>query len=56
MPGIDQLIGAVADAIRDDTTLVSLMHANNETGVVFPIAEMAEIAKDAADRKDEAGS
>jgi len=31
------------DAISDDTAIVSIMHANNETGTVFPIAEIAEI-------------
>jgi len=34
------------DAIRPDTALVSVMHANNETGVVYPIQEIAEIAKE----------
>ena len=34
---------AVAEAIRPDTCLVSLMWANNETGVLFPIHEIAEI-------------
>lgn len=33
------------DSLTDDTAIVSIMWANNETGVVFPIAEMAEIAK-----------
>src|SRR5438046_10713777 len=37
---------AVADAIRPDTALVSVMWANNETGVIFPIEEIAEIARD----------
>jgi cysteine desulfurase len=37
---------AVADAIRSDTALVSVMWANNETGVIFPIEEIAEIARD----------
>ncbi|MBV9492035.1 MAG: cysteine desulfurase NifS [Verrucomicrobia bacterium] len=32
-------------AIRPDTALVSLMWANNETGVLFPIAEIAEICR-----------
>jgi cysteine desulfurase len=32
-------------ALGDDTALVSIMWANNETGVVFPIAEIAEIVK-----------
>lgn len=31
-------------AIRHDTVLVSVMHANNETGVVQPIAEIARVA------------
>jgi cysteine desulfurase len=33
---------AVARALRPDTWLVSVMHANNETGVVQPIPEIAE--------------
>ena len=37
---------AVADAIRPDTALVSVMWANNETGVIFPIEEIAEIARE----------
>ena len=28
-------------ALRDDTALASIMHANNETGVIQPIAELA---------------
>ncbi|HOY65157.1 MAG TPA: aminotransferase class V-fold PLP-dependent enzyme, partial [bacterium] len=32
-------------SISDDTALVSLMWANNETGVLFPIKEAAEIAQ-----------
>lgn len=32
-------------AIRPDTILVSLMHANNETGVLFPMAEIGAITK-----------
>ena len=37
--------GEVESALRDDTTLVTLMHANNETGVVVPIAEIAAILR-----------
>ena len=33
------------EAITDETAIVSVMWANNETGVIFPIKEMAEIAK-----------
>lgn len=33
-------------AIRSDTTVVSLMHANNETGVLFPLAEVGAITKE----------
>jgi cysteine desulfurase len=32
-------------AIRSDTAIISVMWANNETGVIFPIEEMAKIAK-----------
>jgi cysteine desulfurase len=35
--------GQVADALRPDTALVSLMHANNETGVVTDIDAIAAI-------------
>ena len=35
--------GQVADAIRDTTALVSLMHANNETGVLTDIEAVAEV-------------
>ena len=35
---------AVAAALRPDTLLVSLMHTNNETGVMQPIAEVAALA------------
>lgn len=33
---------AVADALRPETFLVSLMHANNETGIVQPLARVAD--------------
>ncbi len=36
----------LAAAITSDTVLVSVMHANNETGVIQPIAELARIARD----------
>jgi cysteine desulfurase len=34
------------DSIRTDTLLVSLMHANNETGVIQPISQVARAAED----------
>jgi cysteine desulfurase len=33
---------AVLELLRPDTLLVSLMHVNNETGVIQPVAELAE--------------
>jgi len=33
-------------ALRPDTLMVSIMHANNETGVIFPIDELARITKE----------
>jgi cysteine desulfurase len=33
-------------AIDDDTAIVSIMYANNETGVIFPIEEIAGILKE----------
>jgi cysteine desulfurase len=32
-------------SLRDDTAVVSIMYANNETGTIFPIREAAEIVK-----------
>lgn len=32
-------------SLRDDTAIVSIMTANNETGILFPIKEIAEIVK-----------
>jgi cysteine desulfurase len=34
------------EAIQPDTAIVSVMYANNETGVIFPIAKIAEIVKE----------
>jgi cysteine desulfurase len=36
---------ALREALRPNTRLVSIMFANNETGVIQPIAELAAIAK-----------
>lgn len=33
-------------ALDADTLLVTIMHANNETGVIFPVEEFARIAKE----------
>jgi cysteine desulfurase len=38
---------AVRQAIRPDTILVSIMHANNEVGTVEPIAEIGKITREA---------
>lgn len=37
--GVDRLLSLV----RDDTLLVSLMHANNETGVIQPVKEIGDV-------------
>src|SRR5215467_14315487 len=37
----------VARAIRPDTILISIMHANNEIGTIQPIAEIGRIAEEA---------
>jgi cysteine desulfurase len=36
---------ALEAALRDDTVLVSIMHANNEVGTIEPIAELAAVAR-----------
>lgn len=36
---------AVKDALRDDTLLMSVMLANNEIGVIQPLAELAAVCK-----------
>ena len=37
---------SVAQAIRPDTILISIMFANNETGVIMPVAEIGKIARE----------
>jgi cysteine desulfurase len=37
---------ALLKAIDDDTAVVTIMYANNETGVIFPIAEIGEILRE----------
>jgi cysteine desulfurase len=46
-PGKDGLISAqqVKDAIREDTLLVSIMHVNNEIGVINDIAAISEVCR-----------
>jgi cysteine desulfurase len=36
----------VADAITDETVLVSIMHSNNETGTIQPIEDIGKIARE----------
>ncbi|MDY6824126.1 MAG: cysteine desulfurase family protein [Thermodesulfobacteriota bacterium] len=36
----------VADAIQDNTILVSIMHSNNEIGTLQPISEIAKVTKE----------
>jgi cysteine desulfurase len=36
---------AAEEAIRDDTAVVSVMWANNETGVLYPVEELAHLAR-----------
>lgn len=38
--------GQVADAIRDDTCLVTIMFANNEIGTILPIAEIGAVCRE----------
>lgn len=33
---------AILDKVRDDTLLVSVMHVNNETGIIQPVTELGE--------------
>jgi cysteine desulfurase len=38
-------LDALKNSLRAETALVSVMLANNETGILFPVAEIAEIVK-----------
>ena len=38
-------LNELKDSLREDTAIVSVMTANNETGILFPVAEIAEIVK-----------
>lgn len=37
---------AMVDAIRSDTLFISLMHVNNETGMIQPIDQVAQVASE----------
>lgn len=39
-------VDELADAIREDTALVSVMYANNEIGTIQPITEIGELCKE----------
>src|SRR6184192_2782773 len=39
-------LGELEAAIRPETALVSMMWANNETGVLFPVEKIAELCRD----------
>ena len=39
-------LDALKAAITDKTILITIMYANNETGVIFPIPEIGEIARE----------
>lgn len=47
--GVDEAghldLAELADALTEDTALVTLMAANNETGVLFPIDDIVQIVK-----------
>lgn len=38
-------LAQLSECINDDTILVSVMYANNETGVIFPIEKISDIIK-----------
>jgi cysteine desulfurase len=38
--------GEFIRALRPDTLLVTIMHANNETGVIFPIEQLSRLTKE----------
>lgn len=38
-------LAQLEESVNSDTALVSIMYANNETGVIFPIEKIAEIIK-----------
>ena len=42
-------LAQVADAVNDSTAIISVMLANNETGVLFPVEKIAEVVKERSD-------
>ena len=38
---------SIRDALAEDTILVSVMYANNETGDIMPVPEIGAIAREA---------
>lgn len=38
-------LNRIEEAIEEDTLLISCMYANNETGVIFPVREIGELAR-----------
>jgi cysteine desulfurase len=42
-------LARLKNALREDTAIVSVMLANNETGILFPVREIAEIVKENSD-------
>ena len=43
-------VSQVENALRDDTALVTMMLVNNETGCIFPVAEVAQLLKEKESR------
>lgn len=39
-------VNELRNSLRDDTAIVSIMYANNETGVIFPVEEIGRIVKE----------
>ena len=39
-------VDELKNAIRSDTTLITIMHANNETGTIQPVSEIGRIARE----------
>jgi len=46
----DISVSQVANALREDTALVSMMLVNNETGSIFPVAEVSRLLRERGSR------